>query len=170
MRNLTRYGIENKNFALLCYADDAVLLADTEGKLQRILYITITIHHSSTNRKNEIYMVISKEPVRCKLEIEEKILQQLMNFKYLSIDMSSDHKKAQFQAIKEAQISKFLLDVAWNNKYMNVVSKVKLYKTFVRHMGQIDEPKHVGLNYPAEFKKTRLRVIVGKTSLDRLRL
>lgn len=65
------YRVGDRNTNIICYADDAVLLTDTEDNLQRLLHqynITGKKYNMrmSTNRTKT--MMISKQPFLCKLE------------------------------------------------------------------------------------------------------
>lgn len=80
-------------------------------------------------------MVISKEPIKCKLMVNDKTIEQVMIYKYLGIETSSDRniiKEVQAQTNKANRISGYLRDIIWRNKYMTTESKVRLYKTCVR--------------------------------------
>ncbi|XP_045475000.1 uncharacterized protein LOC123680922 [Harmonia axyridis] len=80
-------------------------------------------------------MVISKEPVRCKLELEGVVIQQTMSFKYLGVEITSHrhlYSEVQQQATKAAQITGYLNTMVWQNKYMLQETKVRLYKAMVR--------------------------------------
>ena len=79
-------------------------------------------------------MAIAKEPVRCKLEIEGKIIEQVSKFNYLGTEIRSDKnlsEEVRTQVYKAARISGCLKDLVWRNKHMSVESKVRIYKTSV---------------------------------------
>jgi len=67
------------------------------------------------NIDKTICIVSSKEPTRCELEIDQKIEEQVNHFKYLG-----------------AEISGCLRDVVWKNKYLNINSKIRVYKSTIR--------------------------------------
>jgi Reverse transcriptase (RNA-dependent DNA polymerase). len=77
---------------LMCYGDDIALIADTEDDLQRLLYnfhlsclkfnVKISIHKTKVMTK-------SKEPLRRKLEIDYRMVGQVMEFKYLGVNVTS---------------------------------------------------------------------------------
>lgn len=57
-----------------------------------------------------------------------------MDFKYLSIDISSDgniFERSQQQAMKGTIISEYLCDETWINECINI-SNVKIHKTMLR--------------------------------------
>ncbi|XP_045480950.1 uncharacterized protein LOC123685335 [Harmonia axyridis] len=80
-------------------------------------------------------MVKSKEPVRCKLEIDGKMVEQVKEFTYLGADITSygDLKRVvRNQTMKASTISGCLQDIVWCNKYLNIDSKIRIYKTAIR--------------------------------------
>ena len=74
------------------YADDIALTADRENDLQRLLYnfhvsclkfnMNISIHKTKT-------MTISKEPLRWKLEIDGRVVEQVIESNYLDVNITS---------------------------------------------------------------------------------
>lgn len=63
-------------------------------------------------------MVISKEPIKCKLMVNDKTIEQVMAYKYLGIETSSDRniiKEVQAQTNKANRISGYLRDIIWRN-------------------------------------------------------
>lgn len=173
------YKLGNHNFNIVCYADDAVLIADNEDNLQRTL-------HKFNNAAEEYNMTISvektkcltasKEPVRCKLEINRKIIEQTTTFNYLGVTVTSDriiHKEVQNQVKKAATVSGALRNIIWKNKYLRTECKTRIYKTCVRPIltyaieTRADNSKTKQSLRTSEMKV--LRTIVGKTRLDRIR-
>lgn len=128
----------NRYIKILCYADDAILIAEDEDGLQRLLYrftTTAQDFNMIISTKKTQSMVISKEPIRCKVVANDKIIDQVMRFKYLGVETSSDRNlidEIRTQTNKSSQISGFLKDVIWRNKNMNIGSKVRIYKTCIR--------------------------------------
>jgi len=56
---------------------------------------------------------VSKEPLRCKLEVQGKIIEQVMNFKYSGVEVTSDvalQCEITYQACKAARLSGCLND------------------------------------------------------------
>ncbi|KAJ4451851.1 hypothetical protein ANN_03329 [Periplaneta americana] len=177
VRDLRGYLMENKNFNIIAYADDVVLMASTEDDLQRFLYHFVKnaekYNMKVSTEKNK--SMFSKESIRCKLEIEKKMIEQVMSFRCLGVDITSDRhiiNEVRNQTQKAARISGCVRDVVWKNKYLNTESKIKIYKTAVRPI----------LIYGTEtivetIKKTKqlmrttemntLRTILGKTRLDK---
>ena len=71
-------------------------------------------------------MTVSKEPKRCKLEIDERIVEQVMEFNHLGVNITSSEnlaKEIKTQAQKAARVADFLNDLIWRNKYMRKEAK-----------------------------------------------
>ena len=72
VKHLQGYRMGSEEINIVCYADDIALITDTEDDLKRLLYnfhlsflkfsMKISIHKTKA-------MTISKEPLRCKLEM-----------------------------------------------------------------------------------------------------
>ncbi|XP_045479803.1 uncharacterized protein LOC123684554 [Harmonia axyridis] len=121
-------------------------------------------------------LVISKDPIRCKLVVNDRIIEQVMNIKYLGVEITSDgnnNKEARQQVMKGARISGYLRDVTWKNKYLRTESKVKIYKTMVRPVLTYAAETRAGTSRIKQLLLTAemstLRNIVGKTRRDRIR-
>ncbi|KAI4481006.1 hypothetical protein M0802_014054 [Mischocyttarus mexicanus] len=74
------YGIGNHKITIICYVDDAILIAENEDNLQRQLYtfhLTTTKFNLKISVEKTKSMVISKYPRQCKLEIEDKCREQI---------------------------------------------------------------------------------------------
>jgi hypothetical protein len=77
---------------MVSYAHNIALIADTEDGLQRLLYnfhlsclkliMKISIHKMKV-------MTISKEPICCKLEINSRMVERIMEFIYLGVNITS---------------------------------------------------------------------------------
>lgn len=182
IENLPRtagYKMGNTFFHAVCYADDAALIADSEDNLQRLL-------HSFNTKAKELNMlintektkclVISKEPIRCKLEIDSKIVEQVNHFKYLGAEITNHGNlplEVREQTMKAARISGCLREIVWKNKYLKTESKVKIYKTAVRPIityaaeTRPDTSRTLQMMRTVEMKT--LRSIQGKTIYDRVR-
>lgn len=80
-----------KNINIVCYADDAVL-ASSEDDLQRILHQFLKsakMYHMRVSKQKTKCLTTSREPLRYKLEIKGTVIEQVMSFKYLGINISS---------------------------------------------------------------------------------
>lgn len=132
------YRLGNKEIKIVCYADDAVIISEDEDNLQRLLYrfekAAARFNMVISSEKTQS-LTISKEPRRCKLAIYDRSVEQVMSFKYLGANITSNRNlksEVKEHTVKASLISGFLRDVIWRNKYMSINSKVRIYKTCVR--------------------------------------
>lgn len=179
VKNRKGYKMGNKELKIICYADDAVLLAESEDDLQRLLHVfntTAKRFNLIISHKKSICMTTSIEPKRCKLELDGKIIQQEMTFKYLGIDLTNYgnvEQEVRKRVIKGNQIAGCLNDTIWKNKHLQIETKTRIYKTAVRPIityqaeTRPDTVKTKRLLETTEMKI--LRKIVGKTLWDRER-
>lgn len=122
----------------MCYADDAVIISEDEDNLQRALYRfqqTAETFNMQISVKKTKSFTISREPRRCKLAIYDQSVEQVMSFKYLGANITSNRdlrSEVKAQTTKASMISGYLRDLIWRNKYMSTRSKVRIYKTCVR--------------------------------------
>ncbi|XP_055372045.1 uncharacterized protein LOC129606020 [Condylostylus longicornis] len=121
-------------------------------------------------------MTISKDSLRCKLAIDGTIIEQVMSFNYLGVEVTSDrdsNREVRAQASKGAAISGYLRDVIWSNRYMLLDNKIRIYKTCVRPIltyaaeSRSDTSKTKQLLRTTEMKT--LRQICGYTLRDKKR-
>jgi len=80
-------------------------------------------------------LVSSKEPTRCKLEMDQKIVEQVNQFIYLGAEITSYgnlQNEVREQTMKAFRISGYLRDIVWKNKYLNINSKIRVYKSTIR--------------------------------------
>ncbi|KAL6265901.1 hypothetical protein P5V15_002739 [Pogonomyrmex californicus] len=104
----------------LCYADDTVLLAESEDDLQRLLHafkITVEQYNIEISTTKTKSMTIAKETLRCKLS------------KYSA---TKTLEKIRRQINRAAFISGHLKQVIWNYKYLSIECKSRIYKTCIR--------------------------------------
>ena len=69
------YRMGHTEFKILCFADDAVLIAESEDNLQRMLSYfnhTANKYNMSISIPRTKSMTISKEPIRCKLALNDQ--------------------------------------------------------------------------------------------------
>ncbi|XP_045465000.1 uncharacterized protein LOC123674152 [Harmonia axyridis] len=173
------YALTTGLIKIVCFADDALIIAENEDDLQRLLnafYVkakSLNMQISITKTKT---LVVSKEPVRCKLSLENKIIEQVMSFDYLGIQITSSQNRTNEvngQANKASRISGALRDIIWSNTFMNKKAKVRIYKTCVRPVltyateTRADNQKTKNIIRTTEMKI--LRNISGYTLRDRKR-
>ncbi|XP_050519479.1 uncharacterized protein LOC126893388 [Diabrotica virgifera virgifera] len=128
----------NKRIGLMCYADDAAIIAKSEDDLQRQLFEFFQVSRQlnmniSTNKTKCITK--AKDPLRCKLVVENNPIEQVMPFRYLGIDISSTHdpvKDLRSQINKASALSGCLREIVWSKPYMRTDSKSRIYKTCIR--------------------------------------
>lgn len=132
------YRMGDKDIRIVCYADDAVIISEDEDNLQRLLYkfeqIAATFNMQISVQKTKS-LAVSREPRRCKLAVYNRSVEQVMTFKYLGANITSNRnlkEEVKAQTTKASQISGYLRDIIWRNKYMSTRSKVRIYKTCVR--------------------------------------
>ncbi|GJQ74836.1 hypothetical protein Trydic_g21672 [Trypoxylus dichotomus] len=137
IRGKDGYFMRRHNVSTLCYNDDAVLLTNNEDNLQRLLQqlnITGKIYNMNISTDKIKTMVINKQPISCKLELDRSVVQQVMKFKHLGIEATNqrDFMEVQQQALTTTQVTNYLNPMIWRNKYLNNGSKVRIYKVMVR--------------------------------------
>jgi hypothetical protein len=73
------------------FADDQVILANSEGNLQRAIHRLNVICKDYNMRisidKTKVLALRGKDPVRIRIVINERILDQVLNFNYLGYNM-----------------------------------------------------------------------------------
>ncbi|GJQ71116.1 hypothetical protein Trydic_g1021 [Trypoxylus dichotomus] len=110
------YKMGNTYFDAVCYANDTVVIADSEDNLQRSLHFfnqSVKQLNMTINTDKTKCLVTSKEPVRCKLA------EQVNRFKYLGTDIKSfgnRDSEVQEQTMKASQISGCLRDIVCKAK------------------------------------------------------
>lgn len=61
-------------------------------------------------------MIITKQCIRCKFEIDEKVMEQVMHFYYLGSKIISDGRRAEevkTQTYKTARVAGYLRDIIY---------------------------------------------------------
>jgi hypothetical protein len=118
------------------FADDQIIVAQNEDELQRAVYnLQVTASEfnvSVSTEKIKIMAFAKKEPVRSKICVNGKILEQVNNFNYLGCALSYEGEKDM-----EVNISKFVkaIDVIKSVFKPSSVQKhirLQVYKTLER--------------------------------------
>ena len=112
------YRMRDKEIKAICYADDVVLISESEDNLQRLLYKfkqTASPFNMLISTSKTQCLTIAKEPLRSKLAVYEKSMEQVMNFKYLGVTITSST-----DTLKASLISGYLQDIICRNKYLHV--------------------------------------------------
>jgi len=85
-----------ENVTNLRYADDAVLIADSRKKLQRMLNklnSKCKAYGMSMNVKKTKVMVMSKEgDAQCNIKLDQVVLEQVNRYKYLGSWITEDSR------------------------------------------------------------------------------
>jgi len=79
------YRANKGEITILCYGDDAVIISENEDELQRLLhqfYLTAKPYNMSIAINKTKSLVVAKEPRRCKLAVNEEIVEQVLSFRY----------------------------------------------------------------------------------------
>ncbi|XP_050459519.1 uncharacterized protein LOC126855693 [Cataglyphis hispanica] len=120
-------------------------------------------------------LVIAKKPIRCKLAVNDEIIEQVLSFKYLGVEIFSNQdrkKEVQGQIDKAARISGCLKEIIWRNKHMKREAKVKIYKTCVRPIMTYAAEIRADIRKTKSMVRTTemrtLRAIAGYTLRDRV--
>jgi len=170
---------QNERISMVCYADDAAIFAETEDYLQRQLHkfcqVSQTMNMTISIEKMKS-ITFAKDPVRCRLIVQDKIIEQVSQFKYLGMDLSSYHdpvKDLRSPINKATAMSGCLRQIIWANEYMRKDNKVRIYKTCIK------PTTTYGIETREETNKTKimlrvaemrtLSTIMGKTRIDRIR-
>lgn len=74
---------------IVCYADDAVLIAGNEDDLQRLFNIFLQQYNMILCAEITKCITIGKEHLRYKLEIPKSALKHVLKFDYIGVEISS---------------------------------------------------------------------------------
>ncbi|XP_050510702.1 uncharacterized protein LOC126887314 [Diabrotica virgifera virgifera] len=103
-------------------------------------------------------------------------VEQVNHFKYLEAEITSYgnlSKEVREQTMKAARILGSLNEIVWKNKYLNIESKVKIYKTTIRPIITYAVETRPDTNRTLQMMRIvemrTLRSIQGKTLRDRIR-
>lgn len=99
---LDKYTIFNS----LLYADDLVLIAETENKLQKGTYqlqnICTEYDMKISTQKTKTMAFVGADTIRSKIVINDEVIEQIRHFKYLGCDLTYD-----FSIDVEQKLNKF---------------------------------------------------------------
>ena len=85
------YQMGDKKIKAICYADDVVLISESEDGLQRLLYKieqTASTFNMLISTSKTQCLTKAMEPLGYKLAVYGKIIEQVMNFKYLIVTIT----------------------------------------------------------------------------------
>ncbi|KAH1009087.1 hypothetical protein HUJ04_001505 [Dendroctonus ponderosae] len=87
----------------------------------------------------------SKEPIRCNLVSDKRIVQQANQFMYRSPDLTSNgnlNRKIQAQMVKSSRVSGCWNEIIWENNYLTIKKKARICKGPVRPICSRDKIKY----------------------------
>jgi len=173
------YRMGNARIHIIRYADDTVLIADSEENLQTLL---IRFDQMAERLNMEISLnktkslTISKNYTRCEIELRGTSTEQVPNCNYLGVEISAKRdlkQEVRIQAMKAARISGCLYNIIWSNKYMSTECKVRIYKTNVRPVLTYALETRAETTCTQQLLQTTemkiIRAIHGKTLRDKIR-
>ena len=127
-----------RNINNLRYADDTVLIADSEQGLQNILNVVTTCSEEyglSLNTKKTECMVVSKksDPPQCNISCKNEKIKEVHHFKYLGFTIKSDGK-CDTEIRKRIAMSKETftqMRSLFNNRNLALKTKTRMLKAYV---------------------------------------
>ena len=116
-------------------------------------------------------MTICQVPIRCKLVIDNNIIEHISNFQYLSTNITSYgclNEEVLLQNNKANRISECLRDTIWSNKYLRTDAKVRIYKSIIRPILAY-KAKKLGPIQQRNKWNENFKTVAIKTIRDRIR-
>jgi hypothetical protein len=160
----------------MLFADDQFIIQPTEDDLQRSIFKLQTIcsefNFKISTSKTKVMAFLGKEPLRTKIELNGKPIEQVSHFKYLGCDISYEHDRDIGEKIQKFQMICGTINRTLKNK-ARTDTQLKFYKTMAVPTVMFgsetwtDTKKGYSKVQAAEMKF--LRRIKGVTRLDRLR-
>ena len=83
-------------------------------------------------------MIMAKEQLGCKLVVQDKSIEQMMQLRYLGVDIKDPAKDLKNRINKASALSGCLRDIVCSNPYMRTDSKIRIYKTCNRSIMTYD--------------------------------
>ena len=173
------YRMGNNYIKIVCYAADAVLIADSDDGLQWLLQAfkkeaeKINMEISIPKTKS---IVVAREPRRCKLVVNNEIIEQISEFIYLGVKISAHENllnSLRNQIYRSLRIAGALRTTIWQNRYMSTQSKIRIYKTCVRPIMTYAAETRADTAETKRMLRTNemkvLRTITGNTLRDQRR-
>jgi len=80
-------------------------------------------------------LVVAKEPRRCKLAVNDEIVEQVMSFRYFGVEITAhQHRGSEVknQIDKASRIAGCLKNIIWKNQFLKIEAKTRIYKSCVR--------------------------------------
>lgn len=118
------YNMTNREIKIVWYTDDVKIISEID--FQRLLnsYFQIVRKYNMQVSVAKIKsVVISKDPIRCKLVVNDGIIKQVMTFNYLGVEVSANLDKTRevrYQTNKANWVYGRVREIIWNNKSDNI--------------------------------------------------
>lgn len=157
-----------------------VLISKDEDNLQRLRYrfqniaekFNMVILVISTKKTQSL--IINKEPKRCKLAAHHQNIEEVMNFKYLEVNITNSRslkEEIKAQSNRATMISGYLCDIIRTHKHISTRNYVKICTTFVKSVitYAIETKAETAATKKLLRSKEMLRSIAGYTFRDRKR-
>ena len=130
--------IGGHNINNIRYADDTVLTADSEEKLQELLNKVVEESKNKglelNSKKTESMIITRKTSIpKCEIKIEENTIKQANSFKYLGTQITSDGRNHQEikSRIAQAKASFQQMKSIMTNIKISIVVRKRLLETFI---------------------------------------
>ena len=166
----------NTHLNHLMFADDTVIIQESEDKLQvavhKLYLISKHFNMKISAGKTKIMAFHGKWPIRSKIVVENKILEQVSNFKYLGCDITYDYdqdlqqKVSRFNMICGA-INRSLRNRARKNTLLKFYKVMAIPALAYGSEAWVLTKKHESKIQAAEMRF--LRQVKGCTREDRIR-
>ena len=131
--------IEQVQKFILLFADDTLLLAETENELQYMLnklciYCKIWNIIVNTDKTKIMVFKLSLRPIPLNIYFDEILLESVNNFIHLGVNVSSNGKffQAQKHLSEQATKAMFVLKNLFDNKLLCIEDKLKLFDSLVQ--------------------------------------
>lgn len=170
--SLNRQNILNT----LLFADDQIIIQDSEDNLQKAIHKLNTIcgeyHLKISIQKTKVMAFRGKHPVRSKIIINNTVIEQVSHFKYLGCDITYDYDKD--VNIKTQRFQAICGTIAKNlKKKTRKETQIKFYKTMaiptLLYGCEAWTLKKNDINRIQSAEMKFLRGVKGCTRLDRYR-
>ncbi|KAJ4440460.1 hypothetical protein ANN_08601 [Periplaneta americana] len=120
----------------LLFADDIVFMATSEDNLQRLVYnfnqMAKSFNMKISTDKSELMAFLGNEPVRSKICINNKIIEQIKNFSYLGYQISYEEEKDLNEKIIKFNRAMGIINQMFKPTLVQKHTRTRIYKTLAR--------------------------------------
>lgn len=120
----------------LLFADDIVFMATSEDNLQRLVYnfnqMAESFNMEISTDKSKVMAFLGKEPVRSKICINNKIIEQVKNFSYLGYQISYEEEKDLNEKIIKFNRAMGIINQIFKPTLVQKHTRTRIYKTLAR--------------------------------------